>query len=160
MKDRRTLALMLALTVCMSVGCVGNLYDNRGRGGLAESVTPVSQWNASGNLSNLQNAIDGNVLTVAVGGDSGNDSITIDLGKVCYFNMVAIDHGPRQHGFAQRVAILTSLSGDQYTYRKSGPGNRRVTVLLLDQAVLARYVRVQVVMARPEPWSVGEVYLQ
>ncbi len=160
MKDWRTLALLLTLAVGSTAGCVGNLYDNSGAGILAESVTSVQQWSASGNLSDLQNAIDGNVLTAAVGTDSGNDLITIDLGKVCYFNMVAIDHGLLEQGFAKRVAVLTSLGGNQFVYRKSGPGNRRVTVLLLDQAVLARYVRFQVVMARAEPWSVAEVYFQ
>ncbi len=160
MKDSRTFILLLILAASSIAGCAGRLYDNSGSGLLAEAVTPVSHWKASGNLSNIQNAVDGNVLTAAEGGASGNDSITIDLGKVCFFNMVAIDHGPSEHGFAQRVAILTSLSGDQFTYQMSGPGNRRVTVLLLDRAVLARFVRVQVVMAREAKWSVGEIYFQ
>jgi len=58
------------------------------------------------------------------------------------------------------VAVLTSMDGREFEYRISGPGTRRITSLLLDRPVLARYVRLQAVLPGPQPWAVAEVYLQ
>ncbi len=152
--------LTLVLAGGLNAGCVGPLYDNTGGSALSESVTPVDKWRIEGNLREIQSAIDGDLFTAAAGSMGGNDAITIDLSKVCYFNMIVIDHGVAESGYARRVAVLTSLSGNNYVYQKSGPGNRRVTVMLLDRAVLARYVRIQVVMPGADPWSIAEVYFQ
>ena len=107
-------------------------------------------------------AIDGNAATAAVAPRSGYDgaSITIDLGKMCLFNFVAIEHGPNPLGYARQVGILTSSDGKTFTRRYSGPGKRKVTGLLLTKPIMARYVKLQADVPGARPWSVAEVYLQ
>jgi hypothetical protein len=106
-------------------------------------------------------AIDQNVATAAVSSaPDGKGTITIDLSKPCLFNMVVIEHGGNEMGFARRVAVLTSLDGEIFTQRYAGLGTRRVTVLYLGAPVLARFVRLRALVAGDQAWSVAEVYLQ
>lgn len=105
--------------------------------------------------------MDGSIHSAAVDAQAGGTpSLTIDLGKPSMFNMIAIDHGRDEHGFAARVAVYTSMDGRRFTRQYVGPGTRRVTSLLLTRAVMARYVRLDAVAPGIRPWSVAEIYMQ
>lgn len=125
-----------------------------------DHLTPRSRWVAYGDLHDPGLAIDGDSYTSAVSNASyKNASLTIDLGKTCLFNMVAIDHGPDRFAFARKVAVLTSSDGKKFQPQMLVPGLRQVTTIVLIKQVLARYVRLQVVAEGDRPWSVAEVYL-
>jgi hypothetical protein len=143
----------------LGAGCGGPIYqDGRSE---AAVITMRSTWRASGDLRNVAAAIDENISTAAVSAEtSGRGTITLDLGKACLFNMVVIEHGPDEMGFATRVAVLTSIDGENFTQRIIGIGTRRVTILYLGGPVLARYVRLRALTSGQRPWSVAEVYLQ
>ncbi len=51
-------------------------------------------------------------------------SVTIDLGEVSMFNLVIVDHGQHQNACAGRVAVFTSLVGENFTHRFNVPGTR------------------------------------
>ena len=154
---RRGLLIAMLASCVTGAGC-GNGYDN-GRSEAA-IITPRRTWRASGDMRTVQAAIDQDLATAAVSAESGGrGTITIDLGKPCLFNMIFIEHGPNEMGFARRVAVLTSMDGEVFTQRYAGPGTRRVTALYLGAPVLARYVRLRAVVAGDRPWSVAEVFL-
>jgi hypothetical protein len=123
-------------------------------------MTPRGRWKASGDLQNPQKAIDGDVGTAAVSASRyDNAQLTIDLGKICHFSMVVVDHGTNEFGFCRRLAVLTSEDGVTFKNQAAVPGLRRATAVVLPEQVLARYVRLQAVAAGDRPWSVAEVYL-
>ena len=127
----------------------------------AAAVSPRSSWKARGNVAGAAEAIDGNPTTAAVTGRQSKQAyITIDLGKPCVFNMVAVQHGADQFGFARRLGLWTSLDGQNFTKHHEAPGTRRITYMLTVRPILARYVKLQVVTAGARPWSVAEIHLQ
>jgi len=139
------------------VGCDGP-WD---RTALAARVSPRSMWKATGNLDDPPKAIDGKIGTVTVGGDSGRPAyLTIDLGKVCLFNMIAVDHGAEEMGFCRRLAVGSSLDGKTFTDHYIAVGTRRITTICLQSPVLARYIRLRVLASGGRPWAVAEVYVQ
>jgi len=153
--------LLWACLLALPFGCVQTVYSP-GQTPLPGSVSPPSQWSATGDLRSIAKAIDGNVGTAATASSSTRNgaSITIDLGKTCIFNFVAIEHGPNPLGYARQVAVLTSSDGTTFTRRYYGPGKRKVTGLLLTKPVMARYVKLQADVPGARPWSVAEVYFQ
>jgi len=156
--------LALVLLLCAIFGC-GGLPEYGGGGGanVPAKITPRTMWRVvgSGGIEGAARALDDDRDTAAVSGASYEKAyVTIDLGKVCLFNMVAIDHGPSEYGFCERVAVLTSLDGGAYTPRQSEPGTRRVSIVSLIRPVLARYVRIRADAESGRPWSIAEVYLQ
>jgi hypothetical protein len=156
---RASLGGGFALTVILLTGCGGPIYQE-GKSP-ASAITPRSSWQASGDMRGAQAVLDGDIGTAAVSAaPDGGGSITIDLGKPCVFNMAVIEHGTNEWAFARRVALLTSLDGISFTQRYSALGTRRVTILCPAAPILARYVRLQAVVAGDRPWLVAEVYLQ
>ncbi len=152
---------MLVLAVSMLfVGCGGELY-NDGRRFMPGRISPRGQWVVtSSDLSNPSLVADGNRHTAATSSSRyAHAELTIDLGKECLFNMVAIDHGLKETGYPRTVAVLTSSDGVNFTQQATAPGLRRVTTILLVRAELARYVKIKTVVAGSEPLSIGEVYL-
>lgn len=148
----------LSVAVC---GCVDQRFHQSRPKPRASAVSKRSNWRIGGDLRDLQNAIDGDFTTAAVSRDDyANATITIDLGKVCLFNTVVIDHGPNELGFCRRVALLTSSDGMTFTHRHIVGGTRRVTIVCFITPTLARYVRLEAVLPGSRPWSVGEVYMQ
>jgi len=140
-------------------GCAGS-YEH-GAAGPASAVTSRSEWRVSGDLKEIVRAVDGQRGTAALTPNGRrNAQITIDLGQTCLFNMVVVDHGPNEHGFCGRVALLTSLDGRNFTRRTIVQGTRRVTIFSLVTPTLGRHIRLQAIEAGPEPWSIGEIYVQ
>jgi hypothetical protein len=118
-------------------------------------------WRASGDLRDPSYAIDGDLQTAAVSGNSyAGAHIEVDLGKACEFNRIIVEHGPDEFGFPHRMAVFTSLDGRNFTPLTQVYGKRRVTNVLLVAPVLARYVRLQAVVPGPHPWSVAEIGFQ
>jgi hypothetical protein len=163
--DRRRLAgaglcgLALALLLWAILGCSG-LPDYQTH---SSEISPRAKWIIVGTrgIEDAAKALDGDRGTAAVSGASYDKAhITIDLGKVCLFNMVVIDHGPNEYGFCGRVAVLTSLDNNAYTPRRSEPGTRRVSIVSLIKPELARYVRIRADAEGSRPWSLGEIYLE
>jgi hypothetical protein len=74
--------------------------------------------------------------------------------------MVIVDHGREDMAFAQQVGMMTSLDGRTFVRRYTGVGTRRVTTFCLMTPVLARYVRLEVLVPGDKPWAVAEVYVQ
>ena len=150
------------LLVYLSVaggGCDSE-YSSRARFPAA-AISDRSTWKAGGAVRMPQNAIDGNLSTAAVTGHTyDNRAILIDLGKVCLFNTIIIEHGNDEFGFCRRVGIWTSIDGKKYTHRAALPGTRRVSIFALVTPVLARYIRLQAVVPGNRPWSIAEVHLQ
>jgi hypothetical protein len=122
-----------------------------------------SKWTAQGTLKDPSHAVDGNLNSMAVAPDNvAGRWLMIDLGKCIMFNMVVIDHGRNEFGFAKRLAVTTSVDGQNF-----GPkppyvaiGTRRVTTLLLPKSTFARYILLTVSEPGEKPWSVGDVYIQ
>ena len=112
-------------------------------------------------MANPADAVDGNINTRAVASSDGaTPQLTIDLGKPGMFNMVVIDHGRNELGFASEVRVQTSLDGRVFTNRYSASGARRVSSFLLLTPVLARYVRLEAVAPGQSPWSLAEIHIQ
>jgi hypothetical protein len=151
--------LRIALAGCAAgMGCAGEYGGGHSE---AAVISPRSTWRAAGDLQSVASAIDQNPGTAAVStAPDGRGTITIDLGKPCLFNMVVIEHGSNEMGFARRVAVLTSMDGEIFTQRYAGVGTRRVTILYMGTPVLARFVRLRAIVAGEQPWSVAEVFLQ
>ena len=149
-------------TVCAS-GCGAGAIYSGGSMFNPPAITPKAKWAIYGDLLQIRHAIDGDTYTAAVEKSYGRQkqsSFTIDLGRVCLFNTVVIDHGVDEFGYCRTVGVSSSTDGDSFKQCHSGPGTRRVTILSLPTATLARYVRVHCEVANPRPWSVAEVYLQ
>jgi len=138
------------------------MYSNNGPKGPAAAVTDRTLWRVSGNLNGLENVTDANINTYAVSEyDYRNAMVNIDLGQVCMFNMLIIDHGPsKRDGFCRRVMVLVSNNGRKFRKVHSVPGTRRFTLINFITPALARYVRIQAVVPGQEPWSIAEVYLK
>ena len=155
---QRVFFLLLACGI-FCIGCGGQIYnDGRSQGSV---ITPRSAWRAGGDLRSPPFAIDGDVNTAASSiASDGRGSLTIDLGKPCVFNMIIIDHGQNEFGYARRVAVLTSMDGQSFTQRYAAAGTRRATILCPATPIIARFVRLQAMVAGSQPWSVAEVYIQ
>ncbi|MCJ7544855.1 MAG: discoidin domain-containing protein [Phycisphaerae bacterium] len=154
----RAMVMIVLAAGGLGAGCNGSAYQP-GRAEAA-AITPRNVWRVTGDLRTPPAAVDHNISTAAVSADSsGRGTITLDLSKPCLFNMVVIEHGLDEMGFAPRVAVQTSLDGQTFTQRYVGVGTRRVTILYLGGPVLARYVRLQALAAGQRPWCVAEVYL-
>lgn len=153
-------AAAMAMAAATMAGCTGQIYSPNGPKTPGASITGRQLWQASGEVREPGNAIDGSVQTAAVGQRTGNgESLTIDLGRPCMFNFVAIDHGPEEMGFARTTVLLTSMDGKAFEYRHAAPGTRRVTSLCPISPILARYVRLQVLVPGERPWSLAEIYI-
>ena len=151
-------ALVIYLAAA-AVGCDGQY--NSSRRFPAAAISPKQTWKASGGLRTPENAIDGRLSTAAQTGHSyANRSIVIDLGKVCMFNTIIIEHGNDEFGYCRRVGIYTSIDGKEYTHRTSLPGTRRVSIFALVTPVLGRYIRLQAVTPGNSSWSIAEVHLR
>ncbi len=162
---RRLEQLMLfwiAVTAMVVGGCVpSGIYTPDGRTSPAAAISKRSQWNVFGDLREPHLAADGLVRTAAVSGNPYDGAmLTIDLGKACLFNMVVIDHGADEYGFPRRLDLLTSMDGQSFRHRWSGPGMRRVTNICPFTPIFARYIRFRVTIPGDRPWSVAEVYVQ
>ena len=154
----RAIGTLLTLGGLLLGGCAST-WDHRRAP--AAAISPRSAWKAQGSVSDVAEAIDGNPTTAAVTGTQYQQAyITIDLGKPCVFNMVAVQHGADQFGFARRLGLWTSLDGQTFTKVHEVPGTRRITYMLPIKPILARYVKLQVVVAGLRPWSVAEIHLQ
>ena len=161
---KRTAGLILTIVIAASImGCDGVTPYDENRMAPAAKVTPRREWTTGGStgITGLELAFDGNRSTAAGTGSSYRGAtLTIDLGKVCLFNMIVVDHGPEEMGFVRGIAVSTSLDGETYHKRFGGPGTREESIFSLVAPALARYVRLQVVEPGPEPWSIGEVYVR
>lgn len=152
--------LLLALPAGLAGCATGRIYADTHASLLPGAISPREQWELSGTLSNLPAATDGRLETAAVAqGSTSTPSITIDLGRPCMFNLVILDHGERLGACAQRVRVLTSDDGKQFTPLHETAGTPRVTSVMLRGFALARYVRIEGIGGE-EPWAVAEVYLQ
>jgi len=145
---------------CLGLGaCDGPGYPDGG-GFAAGRITPRAQWTATGRVLAPASAVDGDPATAALGeGSYERAFLNIDLGRECLFNMVVINHGARETGHARRIAVLTSDDGKNYQRQAEAPGLRRVSTVMLPRAVLARYLRIEVVDPGDTTWAVGEVYI-
>jgi len=156
-----TTACCLSLLV-VPVGCdPGPIYTDRDRRVDIGCVPDRGMWDAYGSVENPARAIDGNINTAATGVNRDRAaSLVVDLGKPGTFNMVVIDHGRNAFGFAREVEVWTSLDGKSFKPRYRAMGTRRVSTFWLRRPVLARYVRLDAVLAGNEPWSLAEIHLQ
>ena len=160
LRDYRCGIVLVLTALMLFAGCGGELYNDAQRF-MPGRISPRGQWTVtSSDLSNPLLIADGNRHTAAASSSRyASAELTIDLGKECMFNMVAIDHGLKETGHARTVAVLTSSDGVNFTQQATAPGLRRVTTVLLIKPVLARYVKIKTIVAGSEPWSIGEVYL-
>jgi len=152
--------MVLTALVVASACDPAPLYGPDGQLPGAGYVTPRTSWKITGNMKDCDFACDGKFDTAATAPAGAQAYVTIDLGKPCMFNFIAIDHGRDYDAFAKRVQIATSADGRNFTPQIVGPGTRRVSNFLLRRGVLARYVRITVVEPGSRPWSVAEIYLQ
>jgi len=150
------------LLVVVLVGCEGApIYTEGDRRWAIGQVPDRSLWEAHGTMASAGQAIDGNIHTAAVAGEADRSaSLVVDLGKPGTLNMVVVDHGRNEFGFARQVEVHTSLDGKRFTRRLVGLGTRRVSTFLLISPVLARYVRLDAVVVGDRPWSLAEIHLQ
>ena len=155
--------------LCVGLAVFGGACDtapiySEGNRDLALGRVPDrSRWRVTDavQMRDGQKAIDGSVHTAAVAVEGAEGpSLTIDLGKAGLFNMIALDHGPNEYGFARKVEVHTSQNGRDYTMRYEAIGTRRVSSFMLVSPVVARHVRIKVIAPGPKPWSVAEVHLQ
>jgi len=144
-------------------GCNGDGAFDPEAQSAAAGVPSRDQWalRARG-VDNPELAADGNMSSRATTSSTSyrGATLTIDLGGPSLFNMVVIDHGPDEKGYAQRVGVATSLNGETYTRRAIAPGNRRVTIVCIVTPVLARYVRIEAMLPGTRAWSLAEIQLK
>ena len=155
------ISVVLAALLASLLGCESGYSEHNKQA--ASSISLRKEWipASSASVANPELALDGNMGTAAKSGSSQTDAwVELDLGEVCLFNEVIIEHGLAEEGFAGRVSIYTSIDGENYTYRFTGPGNRRVSIFALVTPVLAKYVRLEVSQPGPHMWSLAEVYLR
>jgi hypothetical protein len=154
----------LLLAACAPVGCEmeGFNYDgNRATPGVISSNREWTIVAHGGQFKDIRSAIDDNQATAALSGRNyANADVTVDLGQLCYFNCVAVLHGGNQDGYARQVALSTSSDGHTYKHQKTVYGTRKVTYILLDQPIRARYLRLTAVRQNVHPWSISEIILQ
>ncbi len=161
MVKRLTITILTGLAACGHVGCdPAPIYQPPHPDLSIGSVPDRSGWRLTGTLANAAAAADGNIATIARAESRGGGALTIDLGKPGVFNMVVLDHGKEEFGYAGRARVLTSVDGRSFVPRHNAPGTRRVSSYLLISPVLARYVRIQVTRPGPKPWAVAEIHLQ
>jgi len=148
---------MAALAGCDAAPIYGDGESAKAIG----TIPPRSGWTATGTVQNAANAVDGNINTIAVAAQgSAGAQVTIDLGKPGLLNMMAVDHGRNEFGYARQLAVSTSLDGQRFTRRYTAGGTRRVSTYLLLTPILCRYIRLEVLVPGDQPWSVAEVYVQ
>jgi len=145
-------------------GCELEGFNYDGNRAAPGVISSYKEWTirAQGTqFQNLRSAIDNNQMTAAVSARNyTNASVTLDLGQLCFFNCIAILHGENQDGYARRVAASISSDGQTYRHLKTVYGTRKVTYILLDQPVRARYLRLTAVQQSIRPWSISEIILQ
>ena len=132
------------------------------RWSVGSPVSPRSRWRASGQgLRNPGLAVDGHRSTAAVAeGNYTGAGLTIDLGKVCVLNLVRLEHPGNGLSYSGRVALLTSLDGEQFEPQMEVYGTRGSTTLCNITPILARYIRLQAVRTGDRPWAIAEVHIQ
>jgi len=158
----RNHACLAVVALAVAGGCDSSpVYDAGGRHVARGSVSDREQWRASGSVGQPGNAVDGNINTAAeAAAGTSLPALTVDLGRPCLLNLVAIDHGRRGRAFAGRVEVLTSMDGTNFTRRQQVHGTRRVTTLLIVTPVLAQYIRLRATAAGPDGWSLAEIHIQ
>ena len=157
---KNTCVAMIALCAAAALaGCIDSSPEGSAPPGAL--ITPRETWRAYGDLRDPSKAIDGDLGTAAVGsGTYPKATIELDLGKLCLFNRIMVEHGPDEYGFPNRMAVYTSLDGRKFTLDGEFSGKRKVTNALLVTPVVARYVRLQAVSPGLRPWSVAEIVFQ
>ena len=157
--SRKALVLSTICTMAFLIGCGGSIIsDSR----VSAAISPKSSWAATGDFKDISAAIDGNVSKVAVtNGGYENAKLTVDLGKPCVFNMIALDQGQdNQFNFCRRMTVAISYDGVNFRQIYAAPGTRRITYVCLISPTIARYIRFQATVPGDKPWAVAEVYLQ
>ncbi len=151
---------LLGAGVVTGCGPSGPIYRDAG-GIIPSSVTPKANWVASGDPQRPAAAIDGDVTTAAATtGSYVGQALTIDLTKACLFQMVVVEHGSQEQGFAGSVEVAVSTDGQSFQTEYTVPGTRRVTIICLPQPTLARYIRLRVLRPGPAPWHLAEIYIR
>jgi hypothetical protein len=158
---RRAAVILASWAAGAALGCApGEIYEH-GRRFAPGTVTARSRWRLSGEVDGAAAAVDNDVTTAAVAAAPyQNATLTIDLGELSTFNMVTVDHGRDDQGFARRVELLTSTDGKRYVRQAVVAGTRRVTTICLVTPQAARYVRLRATGDGRRAWSVAEVYIQ
>jgi hypothetical protein len=159
MAAMKSLCVFACLSATLLAGCDPN--QNGSGNYVGPRITPRRSWVAGGTLPNAALAIDGEVSTAAAcESQNAAPELIIDLHEPCEFQSVWIDHGHNEMGYARKLAIATSMDGNSYLDRYVGPDTRRMAILALPGPVLARFIRIKVIIAGLQPWSVAEVSLQ
>jgi len=153
---------VVSSTICLLTvlaGCDGSIIAGSGT---SAAISPKSSWTATGDLKNIANAVDGNVNTFAITtGSYENAKLTVDLGKPCVFNTIAVDQGQEnEFNFCRRITVSISYDGRNFTQIYAAPGTRRITYISLITPTLARFIRFQATVPGDRSWGVAEVYLQ
>ena len=151
------------MTILLAAAALTGCVDPGGSEGAAPPgslITPRQAWRAYGDLRDTQKAIDGDISTAAVtGGSYANAHIVIDLGKLCLFNRIIVEHGPDEYGYPNRMAVYTSQDGQNFRLQCEAYGKRQVTNAMIVSPVLARYVKLVAVAPGARPWSVAEIII-
>jgi len=154
----------LLLAACAPAGCEMEGFNYDGNRAAPGMISSNKEWKITaqgGQFQNLRSAIDNNQLTAAVSGRNyTNAFVTVDLGQLCFFNCISILHGENQDGYARQVAASISSDGQTFRHIKTVYGTRKVTYILLDQPVRARFLRLTAVRQNVHPWSISEIILQ
>jgi hypothetical protein len=162
--NRQWISRGLIVTVALLAGACEPAPPAANRRAPESSISHPRTWKITsqgGGIRNLAAAIDGDPLTAAVTTQRYDGaSVTIDLGRVCLFNMVTILHGQQPQGHARIVSLYTSNDGQQFDKRYETPGTRSVTSVPVLTLIRARYIRLVAEQAGSRPWSLADIYLQ
>jgi len=154
----------LLLAACVSAGCELEGFNYSGDRAAPGVISTNKEWTIvahGGQFKDIRSAIDDNQATAAQSGRGyANAAVTLDLGRSCYFNCIAILHGNNPDGYARQVALSSSLDGRTYKHQQTVYGTRKVTYILLVQPIRARYLRLTAVRQNIHPWSISEIFLQ
>jgi hypothetical protein len=157
---RRLILCVLVWLAVGSAGCGSEFTRGRGPGG--SRVTSSRAWTVTGDLSHPEYMADDRDATVAIsGGTYRGAEVTVDFSKPCLLNMIVMRHGSgHEMGFPRRVAVATSMDGENWNHAMVALGTRRVTVVPLVTPTLARYIRLRALEEGGEPWAVAELIVQ
>lgn len=157
-----TITLMVLTGALLFLPGCGPEFSMESRVG--DPLPPQYTWKISstgGGFIGLRQAIDGSPITFAITSKRYNNAaITLDLGRPCIFNLVALRHGINENAFARRVLLSTSLDGKKYTNRYECAGTKMVTYIPMLTFITARYIRIRASVPGREAWSIAEIYVQ
>jgi hypothetical protein len=141
---------------------VGRLHAPHIVADYVPQVSQPSSWQVHTSLVDRAALTDANPSTIASSTDDHRlgESILIDLGCVCHFQVVRQIHPP-SGGQPPRFRVDTAgIRGFPYTLQFLGSGQSLETLAIFERPTHARFIRITVIEDSADPWLVSELEVE